>query len=62
MSESESASADAKYDAFLREVTDRALADARPALSSGEAAEHMALVRAKHQARLNRALAKKMRS
>lgn len=61
-SESEAANSDAEYSAFLREVTAKALADARPALSSGEAAERMALVRAQLQARLDKALAKKKHS
>lgn len=62
-SESESVGSDAEYAAFLREVTAKAaLADTRPALSSGEAAERMALVRAQLQARLDKALAKKKRS
>lgn len=47
---------DAAYTEFLREGTERALQDNRPALSSTDAAKRMDAVKEKHQARLEAAL------
>jgi hypothetical protein len=48
--------ADARYAAFLREGTEEALADRRPALSAAAAKTHMDAIKAKQRARLNDAL------
>lgn len=48
--------ADARYVAFLREGTEQALADARPALSAGDAKKHMDAIKAKQRARLDAAI------
>ena len=48
--------ADARYAAFLREGTERAIADRRPALSADDAKKHMDAIKAKHRARLDAAI------
>lgn len=44
-------SRDDRYDVFLREGTERAIADRRPALSADDAKKHMDAIKAKHRAR-----------
>ena len=48
--------ADARYAAFLRAGTEKALADKRPALSTGDAKKHMDAIKAAHRARLDAVL------
>lgn len=48
--------ADARYAAFLRVGTEKALADTRPRLSAGDARKHMDTVKAKQRARLDAAM------